>query len=1010
MDERRTRIQEDLRGLISGEVRCDDTFVQIYASDASIFQIRPLGVIRPRSKQDVVACVQYAAENQIPLHARGGGSGLAGQAIGPGLVIDFSCHLRRVAGIHNDSVRSQAGVVLDRLNAYLRPHGRMIGPDPATIASTTVGGMIGVNSGGSHWLRYGAVRQHVRSLEIVTANGEMFEIGREPIPHRTAQSVFSDDTASFSARTQTRQHIVARLAALLQRHRETIESTQPRSVVNAAGYHLAGIMADGRIDLPQLITGAEGTLALVTEATLSTVPLVEHRGVATFFFESLDLATRAVQEVLPLAPSACDLMDRRHLSLARDADPRYEALIPAAAEALLLVECIGESPTEVHDALRGLVDRVVCERRLAFDARQTFDPREVELFWQLTRHVVPNLYRLKGTQRAVPCLEDIAVPPEALPDFIVHLQNSLKRHQVTASLFAHAGQGQLHLRPLLNLGSGDDLKKLRLLADDLYRAVFNAGGTISGEHGDGLSRTAFLRAQYGPLYDVFREVKHIFDPQNIFNPGKIVGDENDLPTDRVRPVRLAFRSSASQTAHAQQTPEGEPAERAIPPVLLDLQWNWQADDVAQEARNCNGCGACRSQSDEVRMCPIFHARPREEASPRAKANLMRAIFTGQLPPEAILTDAFKAVADLCVHCHMCRIECPAAVDVPRMMAEAKGSYVATNGVRLHDWFLGHIDRLSSLASLLSPLANWMIGNRLARWAMEKSFGIAQGRKLPRSVSQPFTRRARRQRLTRPVRRAEPKVAYFVDTYANYHDPELAEALVSVFQHNGVAVYVPPAQRSSGMPLIATGLLDAAKRLAAQNIAILADAVRQGYDIVATEPSAAMCLRHEYPALLSDEDARLVADHTYEACSYLWNLHHKGRLKLNFRPLPTVLVYHTPCHLKALGTASAGENLLRLIPALRVHKTESGCSGMAGTYGLMRKNYRTSLRVGHTLMRTLRSSDRQAGTTECSACKIQMEQGTHKPTIHPLKVLALAYDLMPQIAERLAARSEELIVT
>ena len=516
-----------------------------------------------------------------------------------------------------------------------------------------------------------------------------------------------------------------------------------------------------------------------------------------------------------------------------------------------------------------------------------------------------------------------------------------------------------------------------------------------------------MRQQYGPLADVFREVKQIFDPDNIFNPGKIVSDDPDLLTHNLRHRSIAAgrRSTAPRPATARGT--GRPT---APAQVETWQLNWSGEEIAQTARDCNGCGACRSQLSDVRMCPIFRFAPAEESSPRAKANLMRSILTGQLPPTTLTSDEFKAVTDLCVNCHMCRLECPASVDIPKLMMEGKGAYVRTNGLSTSDWFMSRVDRLSWLGSKLAPLANWAIANGPSRWLMEKTLGIAQRRKLPRFAARSFLRVAARRRLTRPTRRDVRKVLYFVDTYANYHDPQLAEALVAVLEHNGVAVYVHPGQLSSGMPMISLGALGKARRLAEHNIALLAEAVRQGYHVVATEPSAALALTHEYPSLVDDDDARLVAENTSEACTYLWKMHQAGNLQLDMRPVNATLGYHQPCHLKALGVGSPGENLLRLIPGLIVNRTENSCSGMAGTFGLKRENYRASLRAGRALINSLRSPRLQAGATECSACKMQMEQGAGKPTIHPVKMLALAYGLMPEVAELLSAQVEELIVT
>jgi Fe-S oxidoreductase len=397
------------------------------------------------------------------------------------------------------------------------------------------------------------------------------------------------------------------------------------------------------------------------------------------------------------------------------------------------------------------------------------------------------------------------------------------------------------------------------------------------------------------------------------------------------------------------------------------------------------------------MCPLFRIAPSEEASPRAKVNMLRSVLAGTVGLNQLTSDEFKAIADLCVHCHACRLECPANVDVPRLMRESKGAYVAANGLTMAEWALTRLDLLGTWGGWIAPVSNWALSNRQIRWVLEKILGLAQGRKLPRVASRTFIHRAARRRLTRPQRRSGNKVLYFVDVYANYFDPQLAEAFVAVLEHNGVSVYVPPRQKQAGMPSIARGALDHARKLAEHNVAHLAESVRQGYHVVATEPSAALCLVREYPQLVDDDDARLLAANSSEACTFLWRLHTQGKLHLNFKPLHLTLGYHTPCHLRALQVGTPGEHLLGLIPGVRVQHIEEGCSGMAGAFGLSAKNYRNSLRGGLRLINRLRSPALQAGATECSTCKIQMEQGTDKPTIHPIKLLALSYGLMPELA-------------
>jgi Fe-S oxidoreductase len=451
---------------------------------------------------------------------------------------------------------------------------------------------------------------------------------------------------------------------------------------------------------------------------------------------------------------------------------------------------------------------------------------------------------------------------------------------------------------------------------------------------------------------------------------------------------------------------GEPLARP----LVELKLVWNEGQLAYESQACNGCGRCRTLSPEERMCPIFRFAPREEAAPRAKANLLRAVITGRLDPAALTREDVKSIMDLCVNCHQCRFECPAQVDIPKLVQEAKAQYVAANGLRFTDWCFVRMDLFGAWGSSLAPLANWALRNRRMRWLLEKTVGIAQGRKLPRFERRPFLQWASRRRLTRPPRRGGQKILYFVDIYANWHDAQLARALVAVLEHNGVAVYVPPGQVQSGAAAITLGAADRARRFAHRNVRLLADAVRQGYHIVCTEPTAALCLQHEYLHLLDEDDARLVAQNTSEACSYLWRLHQLGKLELDFKPINITLGYHLPCHLKALGVGSPGENLLGLIPGLTLQRIDKGCSGMAGTFGLKRENYRSSLRAGWGVISALREPAIQAGVTECSACKMQMEQGTSKPTVHPLKVLALSYDLMPELASLLTTRGEELVVT
>ncbi|MBL8850993.1 MAG: FAD-binding protein [Planctomycetaceae bacterium] len=983
MPELQQSIREDLAGVFTGEFRFDPLTREIYASDASLYQLTPIGVAYPRSLDDVVVLGKYAEEHSLPLIPRGAGSGVAGGALGTGLIVDFSRHMTRIVSIGEETVTVEAGVVRDRLNDELRERGRYFPPDPANTNVTTVGGMLGVDAAGSHAVRVGSMRDHVQNVQVVLPGGQAFLAGVEPL---------LDPTQSGGGGAERNGHafkheLVGRLGRLLRQHEALIRERQPPLMRNTSGYHLRTVLSGNTVNLPRLLVGSEGTLALFASATLDTAPLPAQRGVALLLFGQLESAIRTVQAVNDQQPTACDLIDRRLLSLARDADPGFAAIIPKAAEAGLIVEQTGFSERQVRDRIRMIVEAARAQESQVIVAQQAFDDVGIEFLWSLPRRVVPLLARLKSGARPVPLVEDIAVPPEALHDFLVRAQRVMQRHQLTASLYAHAASGQVHLRPFLPLPGEQDADRIEAIARDLYEVVFSVGGSISGEKGDGLSRTAFIRSQYGPLYRVFQQVKDVFDPQNLLNPGKIISDDPHTTIRHFRPVEVADAST------------------------VPLQLRWQNASLSETAVQCNGCGSCRSTEPGLRMCPFFRVDAVEEASPRAKANAMRGFAGGTLDFREMSSDSMKRLASLCFNCKQCRDECPSNVDIPHLMIEAKAGYVAANGLSRTDWFLARAHSWGRLGCTVAPLANRAINNPAARWLIERFLGIARGRKLPA-----FARRAFLSTLgeeyTDPgnVSRTPKSVVYFADGYVNHHDPQLGHALLAVLKHNGVPVHVPLEQASSGMAMICAGDLGAARKLAQHNVRVLSELARDGHTIVCTEPSAAICLREEYPLILDHPDIELIAGQVVEAGEFLRQLHADGKLRTDFQPLTLSAGYHLPCHVAALSRESGFTQLLSLIPGLSVNRIERGCSGMAGAFGLTRENFETSLKMGEALIRRMAEPDLAIGCTECSSCKLQMEQGTPTPTVHPLKLMALAYGLMPELRDRLKPSRRRLVVT
>jgi FAD/FMN-containing dehydrogenase/Fe-S oxidoreductase len=1002
IDSERVRIQDDLRGLVTGDVLCDPLSLEMYASDASIYQVRPIGVIRPRNANDVAAVVNYAAEHNLSVTARGAGSGLAGDSLGRGLIIDFSRYLRRWRRIDADHIRVQPGLVLAELNRELAKEHLQFGPDPATRSVTTIGSALSVDASGSHWLRYGSARHKVRSLQVVLANGQMAELNQ----HLPSEPGVAGELARG-------------VAELGQKYAVELKENRCRAPVNRAGYQLNLAVHGSHVDLARLLTGSEGTLGLITDATLKLDRTPKSRGVLIAFFAKSDHAVRGALAITAdlraelqvvsanhrtitgeAEVGACDMMDRRLLEIARETDPGFSEILPKAAEAMLLIEVAGDVVAEVREKLRQIHQTLIEDLQLAFDGRYTIDRHERDFFWRLSRRVIPRLYQLEGDSRPVPFVEDVAVPPESLPLFLQEVQNVLKDQRLTATVFCHAGHGQLHIRPFVDMRSLENLVRLRNFAEVLYEKVWEVGGTVCGEHASGLSRSWVLPKQFGPLWPAMVQCKQLFDPEHRLNPGKVVDVLARDPLVDLRP-HVAAEELAGSRVPTTQSAASDGMANVIKPLLPVVQFWPSENSLATEANRCNGCGRCRTTSTETRMCPLFRVSRTEEASPRAKANLLRSALAGQLSSEQFLSDEMRHVADLCFLCHQCRLECPATVDIPKLVTEMKGQHTAANGLSMPEWLLTRLELIAPVMARLGPLGRWLLESPRARWVIERALGVSAARKLPAIESRSFISWAARRSLTMPVRGPGPKVVLFVDYFVNWHDTQLGRAVFEVMRENRIGVYVPPRQSQSWMPKISMGDLRAAKEGAIQNLRILADAVRMGYEIVTPEATAALCLIREYPNLVDSDDARLVAAHTYESCHYLMRLHRNNQLSLHLKPIPATVSYHEPCHVRALDVGRPGEQLLKLIPHLAVHTLDKGCSGMAGTWGLQRKNYRNSLRIGWPMITAIRKENHQVAAAECSACRAQIEHAGGRLAVHPVKLLAYAYGRLPELSRTLS---------
>jgi len=964
-------LRDDLKGFFQGELRFDEASRGLYATDASIFEVMPAGVAIPRNAEDVAALVKYAAERKVPLVPRGAGTGLAGEAIGTGLIVETAKHFREILEVGSDWVRVQPGVTLDALNRRLAGEGRRFAPN-LTHSVCTIGGMISTDASGANAMKHGATRDHVLGLRVVLDDGSTHEVGPCAWP-------LVDQSANHL------HDILLGLGLTLEENRSILDANRPKSRFDRVGYGLHETLQHGKLDATKVLVGSEGTLALFVEAKLRTAPLPGGRSIVLLGFGSLDAALHATRLVLPFGPSACELLDRRLLSVARGNDPAMAALVDSAIEAVLLLEFEEDSQDFADAIAMRLVDR---GRRGDMHAVQilhaaTADQRE--RFWRLRESALPSLYGIRGGPQPIPLIEDVGVPIEVLPEYIRRVQEVLREHEITASFLVHAGVGQVHTRPFVDLSKPDETSKLSMLAEKIHNLAIVLGGTVSTQHGVGLARLPWVARQLGSLYPLHRQVKALFDPHGIFNPGKMVDSDSKLPTWPIRSVARV-----------------EPAK----PVL-----RWQPLEMLAETNQCNGCGTCRIETPGSRMCPVFRATGDEAASPRAKANVLRRLLAEGAEGKAISGNEVREVADLCVQCRMCDRECPAHVNVSKLMLEAKAANTAEHGMDRSQWFFARLEKFARWGSRFPVATGLVLRSRFLRWLLGWTFGISPQRKLPMFTRRHFLRRARKRGWTNKPTGGKPVIVLFADIFATYADPNIAESAGLVMEHHGYAVHVPDGLRSSGMEALTQGDVETARECAQTNLRILADLAREGVPIVCVEPSSALMLRHENGALLDDVDVRLVAERTIEFTAFMAGIERRGELKTDFKPLPVPLTlgHHVPCHVKAIDDRAAGPGLLARIPGIQVETIDVSCSGMAGAFGLKKGNEATSEKAGQPMLDRLRQTDIQFGSTECSSCRMQMEDAGGKRTLHPAQYLAWAYGLMPGMEKRLKEPIRDLVL-
>ncbi len=942
-------LEKELRASIEGEVRFDAISKALYSTDASVYQIQPMGVVVARTREDLVRLVRACHQHRCPLTLRGGGTSQAGQAIGSGLIVDTSKYLNRILEMNVEErwVRVEPGIVLDELNAELRPHGLRFAPDISTASRATIGGMMANNSAGARSVLYGKTIDHVMEQQVLLSDGTVALFGpKDDTEVETAASGTSLEAECY----RTVRLLAAECAA-------EVERRFPKVLRRVGGYNLDEFTRPrAPFNLAKLMVGSEGTLGVFLEAKLRLVPLPKHKAVLAIQFDELLDALAATPAILAHGPSAVEVMDSFILSHTRRSpslDKLRNSFIEGEPGALLCVELYDEADDRLLSRLDSLESDLRSQGLGSRFYRATDAPSQARI-WSLREAALGLSMAMKDDAKSLSFVEDTAVAPEKLRDYIARFLDIIRRHETSAGIYAHASVGCLHVRPVVNLKTDEGVRKFESIANEVSDLVLEFGGALSGEHGDGLVRSPFMEKMFGPvLYDAFRTIKRTFDPLGILNPGKIV----DAP-----PVTSSLRFGAGYRSPS-------------PATYFDYS---DYGGIGGAVEMCSGLGVCRKKQEGT-MCPSYMATREEADSTRGRANTLRLAISGRLGEAGLGDDGVYRVLDLCLECRACKSECPVGVDVARFKSEFLADYWKRHGVKRSARALGAVRTTVEMGSRAPRWANRVARNPAVRALMENVFDVDRRRSLPELASRTLSDLVRDRKIS-----TQPDALLFGDTFTNYFEPENGVAAWDVLEDAGFTVGLADGH-CCGRPLISKGFLAKARDAAQRNTASLFDVAERGQKIIFLEPSCLSAVREDAPSLLRGDDRRKA-----EAVANASLLFEEALVDrpLPLRPLNAPVMVHGHCHQKSMGLLTPAKTLLARIPGATVIDPDAGCCGMAGSFGYTTDHFDVSRQIGERkLLPAVRG--RPFGSVLVASgvsCRHQIRDFTGQTALHPAVLL------------------------
>jgi len=934
----------------NAEVHIDPLHRRAYSVDASIFEIEPLGVVIPKTKEDVIQLLKLLQEYKVPAIPRGAATGITGGCIGQGMIIDTSKYLNCIREVNYEEGYAivEPGVVQDRLNELLAPKGYRLGPDTSTGNRATIGGMMANNAAGARSLRYGKMSDHVLEVELILMGGECIRFSE------ITQKNFEEKCL-----LNTREGAIYRTLQQIRSHdREEIEKNFPKIPRRASGYNLDSLIGSDNLSVAKLITGSEGTLGIATEIKVRICKKPDKLGVCVVHFSTLQQGFSSVVEMLKFQPLAIEMIDQTIISTAKNLPSMEKKLdwVNGTPKMVLIVEFDASTLEVLSNKLQEFM-ATMQDGNIGYAHTILTDPKAIQSIWEVRKSGLGLLLSKRTYSRAIAFVEDLSIAPEHLATFMDKFLVILKNAKKEAGIYGHVGSGCMHIRPYIDLRSKEELKVMQQIMRDVANLTLEYHGALSGEHGDGIIRAWLNETMFGPqIYQAFISLKAAFDPDHLMNPGKIIAQFN-------------------LEKHLRISPETKFA--TIPTFL-----NFSKEGGFNLAVDlCNGNAMCRKK--ENTMCPPFQVSGDEYHTTRARAQALRAITNGKAPVETLTSERLMDVMDLCIECKGCKSECPSQVDMAKLKAEVLFQYQEKNGYSFRSKLFGHIALINRLAYPFASLFNWVNKTALMKSILQKLFGITAKRSIPKIAKRKFS--ACYAEYEQP--QLKEKIILFNDTYTEFNAPEIGLAAIKVLNAMGYEVIVPPF-KCCGRPLISKGLLKEAKQYANEVLTTLSSFAKEGTPIIGLEPSCILTIKDDFESLL-DHKALPLSKVCLTFDEFVHQKLYAENAPLILQTLNKTILLHGHCHQKSLVGTVPTLSILKSIPGAQVHEIPSGCCGMAGSFGYEKEHYEMSMKIGNLkLFPAIENAESEAVIVANGiSCRTQIADGTNRRALHLAELLA-----------------------